>query len=163
ISNVTNSAPPACGFVGHRQFRMRIRRSALGSNLNSTFVSRGRCGELDPAAFVVAQNAQPVKDRSRVPEYPPGRTKVDSAFELEIQTDGGFTHVAIAELTRHHQQFEIKRKLLDGEEWEGLEEHLLAEELEPSLCVTHIKVEQQPNQDLVGPALEPAKSRIRHL
>src|SRR5713101_2077093 len=66
-------------------------------------------------------------------------------------------------MARHNQQLEIECELLDCKEWEGVEQHLPTEELESGLRVTNIEVEQQPNHDLIHPALKAAKTWVGHL
>src|SRR6266852_4397525 len=121
---------------------MRIRRSGLGLDSSCRFVLLLSFEQLPPTVLVVAQDSQPVENRSGIPEDVPGGPKVDGAFELVVESDGSFTNLAISKLARNDKELEVEGEPLDRQQGESLLEHLATEKLQSSLGIADIEVEE---------------------
>src|SRR2546422_3126563 len=103
------------------------------------------------------RDVEPVKNGRRVPEDLEDRPRVDRAGELVGQLDRRLDDVGVAELLRDDQQLEVEGELLDREQGDDVGENLPPKQLEPGLGIANAEVEEQPDEELVDEALQPAQ------
>ncbi len=101
-------------------------------------------------------------EAERVDEQQPDRPERDRAAEALLDPHRRLDDPREAQPTGQHQELEVEREAALSQQRQDVGDDPAVDQLDPDLGVLHVQVEQDLDQSLVAPRVEPAQRRVVH-